>query len=518
MLNALIAISFLAIIQYLYRVWTKSHVYRAAALEHGCQEPPKYPHKLPYGIDMLRSRMAAIKAGRYNRLYLEQYQKYGKTWEENLAGTKVINSMEPANFQQVASLSFQDYGKLAMRNKALSPLLGNGIFSQDGASWKYSRDLIKPLFLRAELSDIDSFKLHVNRFLNLVPRDGSTVDLHPLLLKLVGNPILSPAQEADRRKFLDSSSEFIFGESVNSLTDTPFDAQEFLGAFSQALQGAGRRSQAGKLRFIFLFDNKKWKSSCDKVHAFVDRHVARALAETKFSDDPETELPSSTRYILINEMAKHIRNPIDLRFQIINVFFSARDSTGIALSNAFFNLARSPEVWTELREQALALGDQPLTFELLKSLTFFKYVLFESLRLQGPSGRVARTAIRDTVLPRGGGRDGTAPIFIQNGTIVALNTYASNHWKDTWGEDVEEFRPERWIGRKHTWDWTPFFGGPRICPAQQQVLTQAVYLLVRMVITFERIENRDPSVEYVELTKMLTESRNGAKVALYPPG
>ena len=189
-LNILLTIILLAIIQYLCRIWAQDRAYRAAALSHGCQEPPKYPHKLPYGIDMLRSRMAAIKAGRYNRLYLGQYQKYGKTWEENLAGTKVINSIEPANFQQVASVSFQDYGKLAMRNKALSPFLGNGIFSQDGVSWKHSRDLIKPMFMRAELSDIDSFKAHVDRFLNLIPRDGSTVDLHPLLIKLVGNPII----------------------------------------------------------------------------------------------------------------------------------------------------------------------------------------------------------------------------------------------------------------------------------------------------------------------------------------
>ena len=56
-----------------------------------------------------------------------------------------------------------------------------------------------------------------------------------------------------------------------------------------------------------------------------------------------------------------------------------------------------------------------------------------------------------------------------------------------------------------------------MCPAQQQVLTQSVYLLVRMVTAYERIENRDPCTEYVELTKMLTESRNGAKVGLFPP-
>ena len=56
-----------------------------------------------------------------------------------------------------------------------------------------------------------------------------------------------------------------------------------------------------------------------------------------------------------------------------------------------------------------------------------------------------------------------------------------------------------------------------MCPAQHQVLTQAVYLLVRMVREFERIENRDPCEDYVERTKMLTESANGIKVALFRP-
>ena len=185
LLNTLLAIIALALVRYLYRRRVESQVFSAAVLEYGCQEPHKYPHRLPYGIDVLRARLAAIKAGRYNRLYLEHFQKMGKTWEENLAGTKVINTMEAANFQQVAALSFQDYGKLATRNKALSPLLGDGIFSQDGASWKHSRDLIKPLFTRAELSDIDSLKVHVDHFLDLIPRDGSSVDLQPLLLKMV---------------------------------------------------------------------------------------------------------------------------------------------------------------------------------------------------------------------------------------------------------------------------------------------------------------------------------------------
>ena len=64
------------------------------------------------------------------------------------------------------------------------------------------------------------------------------------------------------------------------------------------------------------------------------------------------------------------------------------------------------------------------------------------------------------------------------------------------------------------WEFVPFLGGPRICPAQQQVLTQAVYVLVRLVREFASIGNRDPTLKYVEMTKMTVESRNGVKIAL----
>ena len=66
------------------------------------------------------------------------------------------------------------------------------------------------------------------------------------------------------------------------------------------------------------------------------------------------------------------------------------------------------------------------------------------------------------------------------------------------------------------WEFVPFLGGPRICPAQQQVLTQATYLLVRLVKAFESIENTDPVEKYVEFTKLTTQSRHGVQVAFTP--
>ena len=55
-----------------------------------------------------------------------------------------------------------------------------------------------------------------------------------------------------------------------------------------------------------------------------------------------------------------------------------------------------------------------------------------------------------------------------------------------------------------------------MCPAQNQVLTQLSYLLVRMAQTFRAVENRDSVWEYREEIKMTIESLNGVKIALNP--
>ena len=55
-----------------------------------------------------------------------------------------------------------------------------------------------------------------------------------------------------------------------------------------------------------------------------------------------------------------------------------------------------------------------------------------------------------------------------------------------------------------------------MCPAQNQVITQLSYLLVRVAQNFKAVENRDSVCEYEENIKMTIESRNGVKVALVP--
>jgi len=44
-----------------------------------------------------------------------------------------------------------------------------------------------------------------------------------------------------------------------------------------------------------------------------------------------------------------------------------------------------------------------------------------------------------------------------------MTNYAMQHRPDIWSEDVEDFKPEHWEGRKIGWEWVPFGGGPRKC-------------------------------------------------------
>ena len=87
--------------------------------------------------------------------------------------------------------------------------------------------------------------------------------------------------------------------------------------------------------------------------------------------------------------------------------------------------------------------------------------------------------------------------------------------EDIWGQDAADFRPERWEHVRAVWTFIPFLGGPRACPAQQMVLTQEAYVLVRLVRAFERIESRDP-YPWTEARRIGSHSKHGVKVSLTP--
>ena len=77
--------------------------------------------------------------------------------------------------------------------------------------------------------------------------------------------------------------------------------------------------------------------------------------------------------------------------------------------------------------------------------------------------------------------------------LLGANTSAAQLWTmhsdpDFWGSDAEEFKPERWDGRKLDFSYLPFNAGPRICIGQQFALAEIAYVTVRFLQKFDAIE------------------------------
>ena len=458
-----------------------------------CQEPTHYPQKDFWGSDLIALRTQAMKEGGFWKLYEGQFERFGMTWDENLRGQRTINTIDPANMRHVLATDFESYSKPRSRANVNWRLFGRNIFTSDGAKWKHSRSLVKPIFVKAELSNTSQLDVFVEQFLKLLPADGEAFDMMPLLHRL----------------FLDISTDFIFGKAIGALTTNQEEADEFSNNFNKALKMVGQRREAGWTSF-FTNWNRDWVDACANTHKFIDLQVQRALRETnQFQADV-----SGDRYVVLDEMAKVIRDPTQLRFQVLGVFLPARETTSVLVGHTLFQLARHPDVWQKLREIALTV-QRPFTFEKMKSLVEFRYVLQETMRTIGPSGRVVRQALKDAILPRGGGPGQESPVFVPKGTNIACNTWSVLHDRELWGDDVEQFRPSRWHGLKPGWEFIPFSGGPRICPAMQQVYMHAIYLLVVLMQNYEKLENQDPVKEWTEKWTMIFESKRGVKVALY---
>ena len=459
--------------------------------EHGCQPPPSTPSKDPFlGLDSVYQMLRSVKENRRNFSLKEQLDLYGYTFQSNLFGKTEVFTAEPQNLQAIFATDFESFGVEPMRLFVFEPLIGKGIMTTDGADWAHSRALLQPVFFRTQIANYSAFETHIARLIDLVPKDGSTVDLQHLFAKLA----------------LDSSSEFLFGESLGLLSATPTEgAEEFWQDYSYAQRGVGRRLQLPRWN-IFTRDTHFW-DSCALARKFVERYVEKALSH-------HTE-KKSERAVLAHGLSKITRDRDDLRNQLLNVFLPAHDAIAVALTNVFFNLARHPKVWSRLREEVLDLGPDQLTFERFKKLTFLQFVIKETLRLFPTIGSVGRVALRDTTIPTGGGKSGTSPILIRKGDSVRTSFYALHRRKDLFGENAEQFDPERWSKSDPArWSYLPFGGGPRVCPGQQLGMAEVCFAIVRIMQTFQGIENRDPVDEFIEDYKITTQSKNGAKVCL----
>ncbi|KAJ3861973.1 cytochrome P450 [Lentinula novae-zelandiae] len=140
--------------------------------------------------------------------------------------------------------------------------------------------------------------------------------------------------------------------------------------------------------------------------------------------------------------------------QMNTLIFAAMDTTSSAMARILHLLSQHPEAQEKLRQEIIEakhLKDgHDFSYEDLSTLPYFDAVCRETLRLYTPVTTVTRSARRDTIIPLLKpiiGLDGTEihEVAALNGTRVIVSIYNSNRNPDLWGEDANEWKPERWL-------------------------------------------------------------------------
>jgi cytochrome P450 len=502
-----IALGLLAVFVALHvREFINEIIYRRQAKKAGCGLPTTTLDR-PFGFPTVMKLRYAMSQNKALNFFRDLFVKYDLLTVrcQNTFDLNII-TVDPENVKSVLATNFKDYS-LGIRYNQLLPLLGNGIFTLSGEGWKHSRAMLRPQFTREQVSHLDSLNMHVQRLIDVFrakSKGGQYFDCQVEFHNLT----------------IDTATEFLFGESVDSLSSLQrrvqgptrqVSAAEFADSFNYCQDKLALRTHVGPLHW--LVDGFEFRRRISICHNFVDYFVGKALAHP-LNPGEEAKGP----YVFIRELTRETRDPRVIRDQAFNILLAGRDTTASLLSFVIYYLVRHKDVWQKLREAVLAeYGEniENMSFESLKRCTYLMNVINEVLRLHPIVPLNFRTAIRDTVLPRGGGPDGDEPVFVPKGTKVIYTMWTTQRLKKFWGEDADDFRPDRWTESKlHTWDYLPFNGGPRICIGQQFALTEAAYTLVRICQTFKDVTttNTDDYHDIGQWLKLTTSVAHGVPV------
>ena len=352
----------------------------------------------------------------------------------------------------------------------LEVVLENGIpdarYYRDLTSSTFLRvltgDTLRPHFTRNNDRDFVQLESHVQHFLRrlrTICHDSAPIEVAGLLLDLS----------------TDYATKAVFGRSTDSLLFNDEQEQgqrgsaaEFCKAANHAVHMLGQRGLL--INLYWLIDSPRFRRSCQTCKSFVNRYLREAKQSQTMNPTsvPEKADDASFMHFLVS---KNNAPSEVVRDQLLALLLASRDTSASFAAWVIYALARDERVLIKLRgliETRLSHGEAP-SVEDVAALPYLRHVLNETLRLYPIVPLDGRTATVNTVLPEGGGADGKSPLLVPAGAKVAFNIFTLHHRRDIFGEDAEEFKPERWegdsAGPMGDFDgaFVPFIIGPRVC-------------------------------------------------------
>lgn len=240
---------------------------------------------------------------------------------------------------------------------------------------------------------------------------------------------------------------------------------------------------------LMLTKKRQFKHDIESMFAIVDKIIAeRREGRTEGKDD------------LLSHMLKgkdpetgEALDDENIRFQIITFLIAGHETTSGLLSFAFYYLLKHPDILKKAQEEVdKVLTDPVPTYKQVRELKYIRMILNETLRLWPTAPAFSLYAKENTLL--------AGKYKIKKDEAVTVLIPKLHRDTEAWGDDVEEFRPERFENDAEVPHdaFKPFGNGQRACIGQQFAMHEATLVLGMLLKHFDPIDNTDYQLKVKE--------------------
>jgi len=382
------------------------------------------------------------------RLFLAAFREYGELVRFHFGPMVAHLVSSPEGVHHVLVENQRNYGKQTRGYKNLRYVLGNGLLTSEGETWKRQRRIAQPAFHRQRISGFGQTMVRAAQDVcaSLEARRGQTVDLHHEMMRLTLR---------------------IVGETL--LGYDPTDAADEVGAaLAFLLNIANERS--GRIFEIPPSIPTRENLRFRKALATLDGVVLRMIEERRKNPGDRGDLLS----MLIESRDAETGEAMDdrqLRDETMTIFLAGHETTANALTFSWLLLSRFPAAYRELREElrAVLAGRSP-TVDDLPRLALPRRIVQEAMRLYPPAWIIGRSA---------DGADEIGGYGIPARSIVFISPYVIHRHPGLW-ENPEGFDPARFAKEPPRGAWLPFGAGPRMCIGNGFAMMEAELVLATL--------------------------------------
>lgn len=264
---------------------------------------------------------------------------------------------------------------------------------------------------------------------------------------------------------------------------------------------------------FFFQELVTWASHLRELHYVVVNPVmtwlsltpASWLGETAFAAVKDRMARPVERFDMLSHWFKYMdQNPgkasmRDIMAQATNVVGAGSDTTSCLLQSLFYHFLRNPETMlrarAEVDEKVGISEDRVLPFSAVRELPYLQACVKEALRYHTP---IPMTLPR--LAPKGGIEIGNK--VFPEGITLSGSPWVMHRSRELWGDDVDEYRPERWLQGGGDLDkyFMPFGAGFMSCPGQHLARIEALKITATIL---RRYDLRLVSPEKEWVCKML---------------